>query len=395
MPGPLDGIRVLDLTRYQQGPFATALLSDMGADVVKVEPRPDGEWGRQAERDSSGYSPYFETYNRGKRSLSLNIQSEAGREIMLRLARDVDVFTENFRPGFLDGIGLGYQHVRAVNPAIIYGSASAFGSRGPLARRPGYDHIAQAVTGLMVEQAGGLAADEPVPALAGATDQFSATLFALAITSALVARGRTGHGQHVEVSLLGSTMALQGRQIARYLRTGKQGRASARRSALYSHYRTADGWVAIGAHHPRAWPRLCAALELDALVDDERFAGPWERFKHDADLERELETTFATRSSADWLERLVQHDVPCGPVQDYAGLLGDALWREQIDANGYLLSSDGAADALAVGLPLRFSGTPAQPQSRAPELGEQSEEILSGLGMSWEQIERLRRDEII
>jgi crotonobetainyl-CoA:carnitine CoA-transferase CaiB-like acyl-CoA transferase len=395
MAGPLNGLRALDLTRYQQGPYATSLLSDLGVDVIKIEPRPDGEWGRQAERDASGYSPYFETYNRGKRSLSLNIRTPAGRDLLLRLARDADLLVENFRPGYLDGIGLGYDDVRAVNAAIIYASASAYGSQGPLAGRPGYDHIAQAVCGLMIEQAGG-PGKEPVPALPGATDQFGAAMFALGITAALVARERTGVGQHVEVSLLGSTLALQGRQVARYLKTGKQGRASARRSPLYSHYRTADGWIAIAAHHPRNWRPLCEALGARDLIDDERFSGPWERFRNADALESRLETIFAARTTNEWLSALVDHDVACGAVHDYATLFAEPMLRAQIAANEYVIGLDdpsGAAESVAV--PIRYSAAATDPPHAAPELGEHTESILLEAGLDWPAIEALRRDEVI
>src|SRR5579884_3612375 len=176
MPGPLHGVRVLDFTRYQQGPFATALLADLGAEVIKVEPR-EGEYGRQTERDESGFSAYFESYNRGKRSLTLDIRTPEGREVVERLVPRVDVLAENFRPGFMERVGLGYERLRALNPRLIYAAASAFGPKGPLAGRPGYDHIAQAVSGLMIEQAGG-PGHEPQPALPGAADQVSAMLFA-------------------------------------------------------------------------------------------------------------------------------------------------------------------------------------------------------------------------
>ncbi len=396
MAGPLDGFRVLDLTRFQQGPYATSLLADLGAEVIKVEPRPNGEWGRQTERDESGYSPYFETYNRGKKSLTLDIRSEAGRSVIGRLVADVDVFVENFRPGYLDGIALGYEELRAANDRLIYASASAFGSEGPLASRPGYDHIAQAVSGLMVEQARG-PGHEPVPALPGATDQFSAVMLALSITAAIVARDRTGTGQHVDVSLLGSTLALQGRQVARFLKSGEQGRERVRRSALYSHYKTSDGWVAIAAHIPRAWEPLCAALGDPRIDEGGRFADPWERYRNDVELEAVLEERFATRSTDEWLEKLVQHEVPCGAVNDYAAIFSDAELTAQLEANGYIAAVEHPTfcPLQAVGSAMRFSGTPAAAVGRAPELGEHSERILEDARYGWDEIEQLRRDGVI
>ncbi len=395
MPGPLHGVRVLDFTRYQQGPFATALLADLGAEVIKVEPR-EGEYGRQTERDESGFSAYFESYNRGKRSLTLDIRTPEGREIIERLVPRVDVLAENFRPGYMERVGLGYERLRALNPRLIYAAASAFGPKGPLAGRPGYDHIAQAVSGLMIEQAGG-PGHEPVPALPGAADQVSAMLFALGIVSALVARGQTGRGQRVDVSLLGSMIAFQGRQITRFLYTGKQGRERFRRSPVYSHYRAADGWVAIAAQDPKRWAPLCRALGRPDLIDDPRFAGPWERHHHAAELEAELEAIFIQRPVAEWLERLTAEDVPCGPVNDYRALIEDGDLPAQVVANDYIVTVDhpNLGRIRTAGLPIHLSDTPAGPVQPAPELGQHTEEILLDLGYTWPQIEDLKRKAVI
>lgn len=394
--GPLDGIRVLDFTRHQQGPYATSLLADLGADVIKIEPRLDGEWGRQTERDESGFSAYFETYNRGKRSMTLDIRTPAGREVVERLVERVDVVVENFRPGYMDSVGLGYEALRGRNPGLIYAAASAFGAEGPMARRPGYDHIAQAVSGLMIEQGGG-PGHEPLPALPGAADQVSAMLFALGIVSAVVARERTGKGQQVRVSLLGSMVALQGRQVTRFLHTGKQGRARWRRSPLYSHYRAADGWVAIAAQDTKRWTRICRAFERPELEQDPRFAGPWDRHHNAEELETALEAIFAERTVAEWLERLIAEDVPCAPVNDYRALVDEPDLAAQLEANGYLTTVDhpNLGRLHMNGLPIYLSETPAGPVRAAPELGNHTEDVLLDLGYTWEQMEQLRRDEVI
>lgn len=396
MGGPLAGIRVLDFTRYQQGPYATALLADMGADVLKVEGRHDGEYGRQTERDESGFSAYFESYNRGKRSITLDIRRPEGREVIEKLVPDVDVVAENFRPGFMERVGLGYESLRRLNPRLIYAAASAFGPVGPLAGRPGYDHIAQAISGLMIEQSGG-PGHEPQPALPGAADQVSAMLFAFGIVSALVARNRTGEGQRVDVSLLGSMIAFQGRQITRFLYTGKQGRARFRRSPVYSHYRAADGWVAIAAQDPKRWGPLCRALGRPDLEHDPRFAGPWDRSRNAAALEAELEATFMQRSVAEWLERLIPADVPCGPVNDYRALVGEGELAAQIAANGYIATVDhpNLGRIRTAGIPFALSGTPPDPVRPAPELGQHTEAVLLSLGYTWEQIEALKDDGVI
>jgi crotonobetainyl-CoA:carnitine CoA-transferase CaiB-like acyl-CoA transferase len=396
MGGALSGIRVLDFTRYQQGPYATSLLADMGAEVIKIEPRLDGEWGRQTERDEAGFSAYFESYNRGKRSITIDIRRPEGRAVVERLAPHVDVLVENFRPGFMERVGLGYERLRLLNPRLIYAAASAFGPQGPLAERPGYDHIAQAVGGLMVEQGGG-PGHEPQPALPGAADQVSAMLFAFSIASALVARERTGEGQRIDVSLLGSMMAFQGRQITRFLRTGQQGRARFRRSPVYSHYRAQDGWVAIAAQDPKRWLPFCRALGRPDMMDDPRFAGPWERHHHADELETVLEEVFARGTVAEWIERLTAQDVPCGPVNDYRALTAGDELAEQLTANGYLATVDhpNLGTLRTAGIPIQMSGTPPDPVRPAPELGQDTEDVLLAIGYTWEELEQLRRDEVI
>jgi len=392
MSGPLDGIRVLDFTRQQQGPYATALMADMGADVLKVEPRIDGEHGRQSERDKFGFSAYFESYNRGKRSMTLDLKRLEAKQIVEQLVPSVDVLTENFRPGVMDRLGLGYEAVRRLNPRLVYGSASAFGPEGPDSRRTGYDHVAQAVTGLMIEQGGG-PGNDPVPGLPGLADQVSATLFAFSIASALIARQTTGQGQHVQVSLLGSTIALQGRQIMRFMRTGKQGRVRWRRSPVYSHYRASDGWVAIAAIEERMWLDLCRALDHPELETDPRFAGPWDRYHNADELESALEAIFPERTVAEWTERLTAQDVPNGPVNDYRQVVDDP----QVLANGYVVDVDypSLGTIRTTGIPIHMSGTVPGPVRPAPELGRHTEEVLLDLGYPWEQIGKLREDEVI
>lgn len=392
MTGPLAGIRVLDFTRYQQGPFATALLADLGADVLKIEERGQGEVGRRMEGLPNGFSPYFEAYNRGKRSITLDLRRPEAIAIIERLLPEMDVLVENFRPGAMERLGLGYDALHARYPRLVYGSASAFGPEGEDATRPGFDHLAQAMAGLMVEQAGGKAND-PAPALAGLADQVSAMLFAYGITAALLARGRTGEGQHVQVSLLGSQMALQGRQILRSLMTGTQARRRWRRSPTYSHYKAADGWVAIAAVDPKWWGGLCRALDMPALEHDPRFAGPWDRDRNAEGLETILEWRFIELPVAAWITRLRAEDVPCAPVNDYFALAAEP----QVAANGYLTTVDHPVQGpiRTVGVPIHLSGTPAAPVRPSPELGQHTEEVLLALGHTWEDIEALRTAGVI
>lgn len=392
MTGPLAGVRVLDFTRYQQGPFATALLADLGAEVLKVEEREQGEPGRRMEGLPSGFSPYFEAYNRGKRSITLDLRRPEAITIIERLLPNVDVLVENFRPGAMDRLGLGYAALHIRYPRLVYGSASAFGPEGEEATLPGFDHLAQAMGGLMVEQAGGKDKD-PVPGLAGLADQVSAMLFAYGIAAALLARERTGEGQQVQVSLLGSQIALQGRQIMRSLMTGVQARKRWRRSPTYSHYKAADGWVAIAAVDPKWWGGLCRALDMPDLEHDPRFAGPWERDRNAEALETILEWRFIERQVGAWIARLRAEDVPCAPVNDYFALAAEP----QVAANGYLTTVEHPAQGpvQVAGVPIHLSGTPPPPVRPSPELGQHTEEMLLSLGYTWEEMEALRSQGVI
>ncbi|MGI8552614.1 MAG: CaiB/BaiF CoA transferase family protein [Dehalococcoidia bacterium] len=393
MPAALHEVFILDFTRYQQGPFATMLLSDLGARVLKVEEPEHGDLGRRWATPTEGFADYFEAYNRNKRSLTLNLRSAEAKQIVYKLVDQADVVVENFRPGVMDRLELGYERLRAVNPRLIYAAASAFGPEGPLAQRPGFDHIAQAYGGIMVEQGGG-PGREPVALQGGFADQVSAMLLALAISTALYAREHEGTGQKVEVSLLGSQLIFQNRYLLNYLRTGKQPvRSTWRRSPTYTHYKTADGYVAIAAVDPKHWPLLCEAIVMPALLRDPRFEEAWERDRNAAALTEILEARFLEQSTGDWLNALIGQDVPCGPVQDYAAIAGDP----QVLANHYIEEIDHplVGPLRVPGVPIHMSGTPPIRPGPAPALGQNTEEVLLDLGYTWEAIEHLRDDRVI
>ena len=234
MASAFSGVRILDFSRYQQGPFATVLLSDMGAEVIKVE-EPGGEPGRSTGLGADGFSAYFEAHNRGKKSITLNMREERAREVVRRLAPSCDVVLENYRPGVMERWGLGYDDLRQLKPDIILASASAWGRNGPWAERGGYDHAAQAFSGVMSEQGGG-SAKTPQALIGGFADSIGAMMLAFGISTALVARERTGLGQHVDVSLIGAMLALQARLLTIYFGTGERIGFECRRSATYTHY---------------------------------------------------------------------------------------------------------------------------------------------------------------
>lgn len=392
MPGALDGIRILDFTRYQQGPFATVLLSDLGAEVVKVEP-PGGEPGRAIGRDRSGFSDYFEAYNRGKKCITIDLHHAGSRDLVLRLVPGFDVVVENFRPGFMEKAGLGYEDLRRARSDIVLASASAFGRAGPWAQRPGYDHVAQALSGVMVEQGGG-PGSEPEALIGGFADQVSAIMLALAVSSALLARERTGEGQHVDVSLIGSMTAMQAMQVTRYLRTGRQLGKQRYRAATYTHYRCGDGgYIAIAANTQAMWERLCDAIGQPGLRDDTRFAGPFARDRHVMELVAILEVAFAQAPVAEWERRLTAADVPNAPVLDYAGVAA----HPQFPANEYLvvIEHQNLGRMRVPGPAIRMSGTPSGVQGGGAELGQHTEEVLRVAGLDWEEIAALRHSGVI
>ena len=386
-PSALTGVRILDFGRYQQGPFATVLLSDMGAEVIKVEPT-GGEPGRANGRDASGFSAYFEAHNRGKRSITLNLREPAAVEVVRRILPSCDVVTENFRPGVMERMGLGYDDLRQLRSDVILASASAWGREGPWAQRPGYDHVGQALSGIMSEQGGG-PGEEPHALIGGFADQIGAMMLAFGVASALYYRAQTGKGQHVDVSLIGAMTAIQAMPLTRYLRTGTQPGFQFRRAATYTHYRCAGGgYVAIAANTQAFWERMCDALERPELKTDERFAGPFERAEHKDELVAALEQIFLARPQAQWTERLTQADVPNAPVLDYAGV----AQHPQFAPNGYIVDIEhpSLGPMRVPGPPVHMSESPPRVQGGGAELGMHTEQLLLEAGYSWPEIEALK-----
>ena len=383
----MHGVRVLDFTRAQQGPFCTLLLADMGAEVLKVEP-PGGESGRANGLGPDGFSSYFEGHNRGKKSITLDLKAPGAIDAVKRIVPTCDVVVENFRPGVMERLGLGYDDLKELREDIILASASAWGREGEWAARGGYDHVAQALSGVMYEQGEG-PGGEPHALIGGFADQIGAMLLAFGIATALMVRERDGIGQHVDGSLIGGMVAMQSKQIYEYLRTGKQSGFQRRRAATYTNYECADGaHVAIAANSQEMWERMVAALGDEALASDGRFADPWGRAEHKDDLVAELDRVFRQRPRDEWLPVLEGADVPHAPVLDYAGMAE----HPQYWANGYLqeIESDHLGRMRVPGLPIHMSATPPRVQGAGPPLGMHTEEILLSAGLSWEEIEGLK-----
>ena len=387
MHGPLAGYRILDFTRYQQGPAATVMLSDLGAEIWKVEP-PGGDPGRQSDLGGDGFSRYFEAHDRGKRSIVLNLRKPEARDAVLRMAERVDGVIENYRPGVMERLGIGYESLRERNPRIVMVSASAFGSIGPQVGEPGYDVIGQATGGVMSLQALG-AAEEPRTLPGGFADQVGAMQACVAMLAGLLARNDSGEGQHVDVSLLGSQIALQSVYLTGFLQTGEMPHMRRRRMPTFTFYQALDGrWLVIGVVDAKNWRALCELMGHPEWEQDERFATAAARMQHSDELEALLEDHFATVDRAEWLRRLREADIPSAPVNDY----GDVQASEQVWQNGYLveIADERYGSRQVTGLPWRFSKTPGAVQGRAPELNADADAILSECGYSGQEIAALR-----
>src|SRR3989454_10182514 len=306
MSGPLDGMTILDFTRYQQGPSATLTLAELGGRVLKVE-SPDGDPGRLLSRFEDGFPCYFEVLNRGKQSIVVDLRHPDGTAVIARLARRVEGVAENFRPGVMDRLGVGYAALSAVNPRLIFASASMFGPRGPRTRHPGYDTIAQAAGGVVM--ATRRPGDDLGTPLGGTADQVGGMMLAYGILAALMHREWTGEGQKVDVSLFGSQLSLQMVWATRALYHKTQIIPQQAGGRISGHLRCSDGhWIAFGHLNTPQWVDVLRAFALDALVADPRFKTVEVRGSNMPQLRSLLQERAATQPSAYWLQRLVEAD---------------------------------------------------------------------------------------
>lgn len=386
MPGPLDGIRILDFTRFQQGTYGVLLLADLGADVLKVE-QPTGDPGRGLGRHQDGYSSYFESLNRNKRSLCLDLTKPEGREVILRIVPGVEVVAENFRPGTMEKLGIGYDVLSKLNPGLVFGSASMFGPNGPRGFDPGYDTIAQAAGGLMAFHTRD--GDTPTGAQGGIADQTGGQMLAYSILAALVHKLRTGEGQKTDSSLYGAQIGLQGIHVARMLHHTPL-RPPGQSSGVVSHRaQCLDGrWIAFGILEGRQFDKICKGLGLEHLLDDPRFATPAARGPHIGELVELMDARVITRPADEWIERLRAADLPCSIVQDYEMIANDPQAR----ANGYIHEEEHPVygHIRTQGPVAQFSKTPASVRRHAPiKPGDHSAEILRESGFSDDEIATL------
>jgi len=400
---PLDGVRVIDWTIWQQGPVASLMLGDLGADVIKIEERVGGDPGRgvlKAQgldlRDRPNF--YFEANNRNKRSLTVDLKKPAGVAIVQRLAERADVFVQNFRKGVAGRLGLDAATLRAQNPRLVYASASGYGPEGPESGAPSFDYLGLARSGIMYSC--GEPDDEPLAIAGGIADQMGAIMLAYGIVTALLARERTGRGQEVDASHLGSMAWLQGLGLSARLMLGRALPRQARRFAtnpLWNHYRCGDGlWLALSMLQPdRYWERFCAVLEIPEAAADARFKSMLDRMMNAGECIALLDQVFARRPRAEWLRRLAEGG---DFIYSIINAVDDLPDDPQMQANGYVTAFEHPAfgPTQVVGLPVRLSDTPGSIRLPAPEFGQHTEAILTEvLGYSWEEIGRLREEEVI
>lgn len=388
---PLAGYTILDLTVMTAGPVSTMMLGDLGADVIKIEEPEAGDLARGlGNQFVEGESVQFLSQNRNKRSLRLDLKSPEGREVFLRLAKTADVVVENFRPGAVERLGVGYDAVREINPGIIYASSSAFGQSGPYAAWPANDPIVQAVAGLM--DMTGESDGRPVRLGPPLPDFGAAMVMAFGISTALLHRERTGVGQKIDTSLLSASLFSTIPRDGEAIRSGRapQRLGSGHPTMVpYRNYQGSDGRYFFAAcFTPKFWRNLCEVLGRKDLLTDERFADNSARVAHRAALDAILENAFASRPAADWVATLSASDVPCALVQDYHTALTE---DPQIRHIGAVLrfAHPVAGEMTNLANPLTMHATPAVVHRPPPVLGQHSEEVLAQHGFEPEEIAAL------
>ena len=390
--GPLAGVSVLDLTQILAGPMCTMVLADMGADVIKVE-KPNGgdDNRRMAPPFLKDWSAGFLAVNRNKRSLSLDLRGEAGRGVFRRLVKGADVVVENFRPGVMERLGLGYEELSGINPRLVYCTISGFGSTGPARNRGGFDLVAQGVSGLM--SVTGHPNSPPAKVGVPVTDLTAGLFGANGIMAAYIHALKTGEGQMVDTSLMEAGIAYTVWESSVYFAEGEipgpLGSAH-RMSAPYQALRTRDGYLNLGAATQPTWEQLCRAISREDLVEDVRFKNPWDRKAREEELAALLEETFCAEDTEYWLRLLDEAGVVAGPIYNMEQVYRDP----QVLARNMLVDTEDPELGTIhnIGVPVKLSSTPGSIRRRAPALGEHSAEILLERGFTQDEVDGLLAD---
>ncbi|MET4575754.1 CaiB/BaiF CoA transferase family protein [Ottowia thiooxydans] len=380
-PLPLQGIRVLDVSQVMAGPFCCMLLGDMGADVIKVEPPGVGDQTRKAMgfRLKTEDSPGFFALNRNKRSIEIDLKSEEGREVFYKLVESADIMVENNRPGVTQRLAIDYPTLQKINPRLIYASISGFGQTGPWSQRPGFDLIAQAMSGVL--SATGLPGAEPVKCGVSIADLGSGMMAMYGILSAYIGRLSTGVGQHVDASLFETALTLSIWETTELWGTGvtpKPLGTANRMSAPYQAVKAQDAYFVIGAANQKLWTALCQLIGKPEMLDDPRYANNATRLKHRLELIAELEPVFQTKPASFWVEELLKVGIPAGPVNDFAqALASDHAIERKMTME---MAHPGEGTIRSLGFPIKMSDTPQQLRYPPPLLGQHTQEILAELG---------------
>jgi crotonobetainyl-CoA:carnitine CoA-transferase CaiB-like acyl-CoA transferase len=391
--GPLEGLKVIDLTHVMAGPTCTLMLADMGADVIKIERIPDGDDTRRSIPPTiDGESAAFMMMNRNKRGIALDLKTDGGKRVLRRLLADADVIVENYRPGTLAKLGFDYETIRRDNPGLIYCALSGFGRTGPYGHRGGFDLVAQAMSGIM-SMTGEAPGRPPIKCGAPLTDITCGILAAMGVLAAYAHRLKTGRGQMVDTSLFEAGIVQTYWQSAIALATGvapgPMGSAHPL-SAPYQAFETADGWIVIGGSNQRNWTRMLEALEAEPLADDLRFRDNSDRMGHLEELETALAPYFKARASDDLLARFEELGVPAGPVYDVNQMHRDpqVLARKMVVE----VEHSKVGPVRTIGLPVKFSDTPGEVAHGAPIYGQHTKDVLRQCGFAEAEIDALQSE---
>ena len=395
MPGPLNGIKVLDLTRVLAGPYATMLLGDLGAEVIKIEQPGTGDESRNFGPFKNGFSLYFMSVNRGKRSITLNLKTERGQAIFKQLLAHTDVLVENFRPGTMEKLGLDYDTLKTEHPSLIYAACSGFGQTGPYAQQGAYDMIIQGMGGII--SITGEPEGPPVRVGTSISDITAALFTTIGTLSALHHRSQTGKGQFVDVAMLDSLVAVLENAVVRYFATGEAPKPlGARHPAItpFEAFASADGHVIIALGNDTLWAKFCAHVNRPDLISDKRFRTNADRTENHAELFPILSEIMAQRTTDAWIEALGKIGVPCGPIN----AMDKVVSHPQVQAREMItrIAHQITGEVEVPGVPIKLSETPGNVDAPAPSLGEHTTEILTSiLKMSPDEVANLKQDGVI
>ena len=395
MPGPLDKIKVLDLTRVLAGPYATMLLGDLGAEVIKIEQPGTGDESRNFGPFKNGFSLYFMSVNRGKQSVTLNLKTERGQAIFKQLLEQTDILVENFRPGTMEKLGLDYDTLKVEHPSLIYAACSGFGQTGPYAQQGAYDMIIQGMGGII--SITGEPDGPPVRVGTSISDITAALFTTIGVLSALHHRNRTGSGQFVDVAMLDSLVAVLENAVVRYFATGEAPKPlGARHPAItpFEAFASADGHVIIALGNDTLWAKFCEHVNRKELISDERFRTNADRTENHGELFPMLSEIMSQRKTDDWIEALGKIGVPCGPIN----AMDKVVSHPQVQAREMItrIAHQITGEVEVPGVPIKLSETPGDVDAPAPSLGEHTTQVLTELlKMRPDEVEQLKRDGVI